>query len=74
MLTNPIQMVARLLQILILTVKESMTISGSNFSNSGTISVGAGMKFIFTSGTGDTFTNTEPVDLASSSEFSSMII
>ena len=46
----------------------TLTVSDGNFTNAGTISVGAGMKFIFTSGTGDTFTNTGTVDLASTSQ------
>ena len=58
-----------------LTVESgTLTVSDGNFSNAGTISVGAGMKFIFTSGTGDTFTNTGTVDLASNSQaFASLL-
>ena len=58
-----------------LTVESgTLTVSDGNFTNAGTISVGAGMKFIFTSGTGDTFTNTGTVDLASNSQaFASLI-
>ena len=57
-----------------LTVESgTLTVSDGNFSNAGTISVGAGMKFIFSSGTGDTFTNTGTVDMASNSQsFSSV--
>ena len=52
----------------------TLTISDGNFTNAGTISVGAGMKFVFTSGTGDTFTNTGTVDLASNSQaFASLL-
>ena len=58
-----------------LTVESgTLKISDGDFSNAGTISIGAGMKFIFSSGTGDTFTNTGTVDLASNSQsFASLI-
>ena len=58
-----------------LTVESgTLTVSDGNFTNAGTISVGAGMKFVFTSGTGDTFTNSGTVDLASNSQaFASLL-
>ena len=52
----------------------TLTISDGNFTNSGTISLGAGMKMIFSSGTGDTFTNNGSVDLTSTSQSFSSII
>jgi hypothetical protein len=51
-----------------LTVESgTLTVSDGNFTNAGTISVGAGMKFVFTSGTGDTFTNSGTLDITSDS-------
>ncbi len=51
----------------------NLTISDGNFTNAGDISIGAGKKFIFSSGTGDTFTNTGSVDFSSSSQSYSSI-
>ena len=58
-----------------LTVESgTLTVSDGNFTNAGTISVGAGMKFVFTSGTGDTFTNSGTVDITSDSNSFGAII
>ncbi len=57
-----------------LTLKESMTISASNFTNSSTITLTAGKKFIFSNASSD-LTNNGTISLNSSStEFSSMIL
>jgi len=58
-----------------LTVEDAtLTVSDGNFSNGGTITVGTGMKFVFTSGTGDTFTNTGLLELSSSSQSFSAVM
>ena len=57
-----------------MSLSDDLTISDGNFSNNGTITIASGKNLIFSSGTGDTFTNDGSLNLSSTSgTFSSVI-